>query len=426
MRSLRAIALSVLSIQIAITLLIAMMALGLAYRSNQTTALTRAHNARATQAQRVTDALLTARRLEKEYFFAINNPNRNISLTKARSAWYGAHARLGDELKRLEPMLQTDAERAQLAAWQRIHRTYGEMFTLIVSQYAAPTSTPQGANDAMNAFEEPLAQLLAQTAGYAREQTAIADASWETLARQRSATITILAVIGAAAILLSAGLSIWLSRRATEPILALTAGAERVAAGDLQVRVDAHDRHELGRLGMAFNRMTEQLATQRAAIIARAAELESSNRQQQELLAQLQASLDERDALTATIRELSVPVIPVLPGVLIVPLVGAFDTARAAELHETVLQAVEQSRARRVLLDVTGVPVMDTGVAQMVIQLTDALGLLGAQPTLVGVRPEVAQTLVQLGIQFHRLDIKADLQSAVTDHMSRPVTIGRG
>jgi len=62
----------------------------------------------------------------------------------------------------------------------------------------------------------------------------------------------------------------------------------------------------------------------------------------------------------------------------------------------------------------------------MVIQLTDALGLLGAQPTLVGVRPEVAQTLVQLGIQFHRLDIKADLQSAVTDHMSRPVTIGRG
>jgi rsbT co-antagonist protein RsbR len=219
--------------------------------------------------------------------------------------------------------------------------------------------------------------------------------------------------------LLSLAMSLTLPGLLTKPILALTSNAERIAAGDFSGRVDDRARHELGRLGQAFNRMTAQLAAQRDAVAARTAELESSNEHQRQLLDELQASMRERDELSVTIRELSVPVIPVLPGVLAVPLVGSFDTARASELHATVLEAVEQQRAQHVLLDVTGVPVMDTQVAQMMIQLTDAIRLLGAEPTLVGVRPEVAQTLVQLGIQFNRLEVKADLQSAVVRYSSR-------
>lgn len=115
-----------------------------------------------------------------------------------------------------------------------------------------------------------------------------------------------------------------------------------------------------------------------------------------------------------TVRELSAPVMPVLPGVLVAPMVGIIDTERAEALTHNTLRAVEHERAGHVIFDITGVPVVDTHVAQVLIQTASAARLLGAEVLLVGVRPEVAQTMVSLGIDLQGFATHADLRSAVT------------
>jgi anti-anti-sigma factor len=95
------------------------------------------------------------------------------------------------------------------------------------------------------------------------------------------------------------------------------------------------------------------------------------------------------------------------------PLVGGIDSARAALLMDSLLGAIERQRARTVILDVTGVPLVDTHVAQVLLRAAAAARLLGAEPVLVGLRPELAQTIVGLGVDLSGLTTQADLQSGV-------------
>jgi rsbT co-antagonist protein RsbR len=164
---------------------------------------------------------------------------------------------------------------------------------------------------------------------------------------------------------------------------------------------------------LARERELEQLRDSlEATVNERTAGLQEALRTVEQREAQLQQALADLQASQATIRELSAPVLPVLPGVLIAPLVGAIDESRAAVFVANVLHAVERERAQQVIFDVTGVPLIDTQVARMILQAADAVRLLGAQVILVGIRPEVAQTVVGLGVA---LDMKtyADLQQAI-------------
>jgi rsbT co-antagonist protein RsbR len=151
---------------------------------------------------------------------------------------------------------------------------------------------------------------------------------------------------------------------------------------------------------------------------AREAELEalraSLERTVAERTAVLQQKVDELRTAHDTVRMLSVPALPVLPGVLVLPLIGAFDSRRIADLHRTTLNAVEQRRAKSVIFDVTGIPSMDTHTAQALLQTAAAVRLLGAQPWLVGLRAEVAQTIVELGIDLRAFRISASLESAIS------------
>ncbi len=164
---------------------------------------------------------------------------------------------------------------------------------------------------------------------------------------------------------------------------------------------------------LARERELEQLRDSlEATVNERTAGLQEALRTVEQREAQLQQALADLQASQATIRELSAPVLPVLPGVLIAPLVGAIDESRATVFVANVLRAVERERAQQVIFDVTGVPLIDTQVARMILQAADAVRLLGAQVILVGIRPEVAQTVVGLGVA---LDMKtyADLQLAI-------------
>jgi DNA-binding LacI/PurR family transcriptional regulator/anti-anti-sigma regulatory factor len=129
--------------------------------------------------------------------------------------------------------------------------------------------------------------------------------------------------------------------------------------------------------------------------------------------ATLQEAYDRERHLADTIRELGCPIIPLLKGVLLVPLVGAIDAARSAEIIERVLQGVAGEQAEHVLLDITGVPLVDTQVAAALIQIAQMVGLLGAKVTLVGVRPEIAQSIVGLGVDLGMLQTRPTLAAAL-------------
>ncbi|KAB8139804.1 STAS domain-containing protein [Chloroflexia bacterium SDU3-3] len=123
------------------------------------------------------------------------------------------------------------------------------------------------------------------------------------------------------------------------------------------------------------------------------------------------------------IQELSAPIVPIVSGVLVMPLVGTLDDRRASGIIATLLTEITEQQARIVLLDITGVPVVDTDVAHHLIQAARAVKLLGADMVLVGIRPEIAQTIVQLGVSLSDMATCANLQAGFAYAMQR---LGRG
>jgi rsbT co-antagonist protein RsbR len=121
----------------------------------------------------------------------------------------------------------------------------------------------------------------------------------------------------------------------------------------------------------------------------------------------------EAEEQRSIVRGMSVPVLPVSAGTLVVPLVGDLDAQRIGDLQAQALGAAERTRCGRLVLDITGVPVVDTHVAQGLIQAMLALRLLGTEAVLVGIKPEVAQALVGLGVNLGDFATFADLQTAL-------------
>lgn len=110
------------------------------------------------------------------------------------------------------------------------------------------------------------------------------------------------------------------------------------------------------------------------------------------------------------LQELSAPLIPVLEGITVMPLIGTIDTERAKLIMENLLEGVIRHNSEVVLIDITGVPVVDTMVAHHIIQAAEAVRLIGATCILVGIRPEIAQTIVNLGIDLDRFPTKSSLK----------------
>ena len=112
------------------------------------------------------------------------------------------------------------------------------------------------------------------------------------------------------------------------------------------------------------------------------------------------ANLESLGRHQQAIRELSTPVIRVHDQVLLLPLVGAIDSQRAQQVMETVLTHIIEEKARVIIIDIAGVPVVDTKVADHLIKTTAAVRLIGAQTILTGITAQVARTIVQLGVDI--------------------------
>lgn len=124
-------------------------------------------------------------------------------------------------------------------------------------------------------------------------------------------------------------------------------------------------------------------------------------------------------AQRAALRELSTPLIPIAAGVVVMPLIGNIDSARAGQVVETLLAGVSTHRARFAILDITGLPLVDSQVANVLLQAAQAVRLLGAEVLLTGVRPEVAQTLVGIGADLSGIATPGTLQDGIAVALRR-------
>src|SRR5436305_5160712 len=115
------------------------------------------------------------------------------------------------------------------------------------------------------------------------------------------------------------------------------------------------------------------------------------------------------------IRELSTPVLPVRERLLILPIIGLIDAQRARQLTEQLLRAIRSNRAKVVVIDITGVPAMDANVANHLVRTVDASRLQGAMVIVTGLSPEIAQTLVTIGVDLSKMNTVGDLQGGIEE-----------
>jgi rsbT co-antagonist protein RsbR len=125
------------------------------------------------------------------------------------------------------------------------------------------------------------------------------------------------------------------------------------------------------------------------------------------------ANIETLQRHQAALRELSTPVIRVHDRILLLPLVGAIDSVRAQQIMDTVLLRVVEEKARCIILDIAGVPVVDTKVADNLVKTTAAVRLLGTQTILTGISAQVARTIVQLGVDISTMHTRSRLQDGI-------------
>jgi anti-anti-sigma regulatory factor len=168
-----------------------------------------------------------------------------------------------------------------------------------------------------------------------------------------------------------------------------------------------------------------QVAAMQRELLALNSELSEAQREQRRQNHKLQLALEEQRQLFETIIDLTVPAVPIWDRVLLLPLVGHIDSHRAEQITGQLLTSVTHVQALYVILDVSGISVVDTAVAQQLIQTAHALRLLGVQPILVGISPEIAQTIVNLGLQLTGFVVHADLSNAMAYVLRRLKVIAR-
>ncbi len=194
------------------------------------------------------------------------------------------------------------------------------------------------------------------------------------------------------------------ARMATRGVLS-NMTPEQILGGMLTLR-DVYGRSLFERYQQNLNRLSEALdiyepvANKILSIVALAflEEREKVVRQQQE-----------------AIRELSTPVLQFREGMLLLPIVGLIDSVRARQLTEQLLRAIRLYRAKLVVMDITGVPAVDSKVANHLLQTVEACRLMGAMVIATGLSPEIAQALVALGVDLGKIRTVGDLLGGIEE-----------
>lgn len=168
----------------------------------------------------------------------------------------------------------------------------------------------------------------------------------------------------------------------------------QVASGNLELRIESKfEDDELSGLEMGINFLIVDL---RASADENRRKTEALEMQQEELQEKLSTITVQANA----IRELSTPVIEVWDDILALPIVGVVDSQRISDIMNELLETIVARRAKAVIVDVTGVAIVDTTTADHLLRITKAVKLIGARCVLTGLNPSISQTLVALGADF--------------------------
>ena len=145
--------------------------------------------------------------------------------------------------------------------------------------------------------------------------------------------------------------------------------------------------------------------------------LETAQLRAAEYLGELEEKVAVIERQQAAIRELSTPLIEVWDGVLCLPIVGILDTLRSLDLTQAVLHGVIEKRARCVIVDVTGIGVMDTRTVDQLIRMAKSVALLDARCYVTGISPIIAQTLDHMGIDLSKVTTRRSLRDALQEYV---------
>lgn len=208
------------------------------------------------------------------------------------------------------------------------------------------------------------------------------------------------------------------------PLRRLTTEAEQISAGSWIVPAGHQRSDEFGRLARSLGTMLHALQSRERQLQEQVSAVQSLNAvldaRVAERTRELQDLVANQRQLLAQIRDMAMPVVPVLEGVIVMPIIGALDGTQTPQLIQSLLSGIEQFGARLAVLDITGATIVDEQMASTIVRATDASRLLGATTALVGVRPEVAQTLVQLHVDLSAIQAYATLQEALQLRITRP------
>ena len=180
-----------------------------------------------------------------------------------------------------------------------------------------------------------------------------------------------------------------------------------VDGGDLAARVPLRfaEGEPLTALAGVVNATIERLATVR----------NDTSRYERELEEQLATIEKQR----AAIKELSTPMIEVWAGVLCVPIVGVIDSSRAAEMTSALLAAVVEKKVRFTIIDITGIEAMDTRATDHFLRMARSVRLLGAECVLSGINPNVARSIIHMGVELSGIQTYRSLRDALQHHVRR-------
>jgi anti-anti-sigma regulatory factor/HAMP domain-containing protein/type II secretory pathway pseudopilin PulG len=219
-------------------------------------------------------------------------------------------------------------------------------------------------------------------------------------------------------ILVTSAMTWLLNKHVFQPVEQLRTATIQLASGNQNSRVTVIRQDEIGQVTQAFNEMASTLAERSSALQQLASSLEQQVEERTAELrsqAEHQATLQNKiiHAQATALAELATPLIPITDQVVVMPLIGALDEQRARHVLEALLHGVELHHARVAILDITGVPIVDSHVAGMLVNAAQSLRLLGAKVVLTGIRPEVAQAVISLGIDLSGLVTSSTLQQGI-------------
>lgn len=230
----------------------------------------------------------------------------------------------------------------------------------------------------------------------------------------RTIEINILGTVISVVVVVIAGL--WFVRgRITQPLAQLSHTSREIASGNLNVRTNITQDNEIGILARSLDTMTERLQSTINDLQSHIQQLEVAEQAKGEAETE-RARLQQEviDAQREAIRELSTPVIPITDHILIMPVVGTIDTIRARDIMRALLAGITKYQAHVVILDITGVTAVDTQVASYLNQSVQAAKLKGAKTIITGISDAVAETLVDLGIDWRDIETLRDLRDGLS------------